>query len=49
MVKKRNEGKNIKLKQKPNYGPVKNKHTFKGSNHSMNPGLVIYDKCLQLL
>ncbi|CAJ0596137.1 unnamed protein product [Cylicocyclus nassatus] len=38
MVKKRNEGKtNPKLKQKPNYGPVKNKHTFKGSNHSMNP------------
>ncbi|KAK5966483.1 Nucleolar GTP-binding protein 2 [Trichostrongylus colubriformis] len=38
MVKKRNEGKNPKLKMKPNYGPVKNRHTFRGSNHSMNPG-----------
>ncbi|KAL6731710.1 hypothetical protein Aduo_002545 [Ancylostoma duodenale] len=38
MVKKRNEGKtNAKLKQKPDYGPVKNRHTFRGSNHSMNP------------
>ncbi|PIO73352.1 hypothetical protein TELCIR_04679 [Teladorsagia circumcincta] len=37
MVKKRNEGKNPKLKMKPNYGPVKNRHTFRGSNHSMNP------------
>ncbi|CAD6186479.1 unnamed protein product [Caenorhabditis auriculariae] len=38
MVKKRNEGKvSAKLKQKPNYGPVKNRQTFRGSNHSMNP------------
>ncbi|VDL80335.1 unnamed protein product [Nippostrongylus brasiliensis] len=37
MVKKRNEGVNRKLKQKPDYGPVKNRHTFRGSNHSMNP------------
>ncbi|KAJ1360835.1 Nucleolar GTP-binding protein 2 [Parelaphostrongylus tenuis] len=37
MVKKRNEGVNPKLKQKPNYGAVKNRHTFRGSNHSMNP------------
>lgn len=37
MVKKRNEGKNPKLKMKPDYGPVKNRHTFRGSGHSMNP------------
>lgn len=38
MVKKRNIGRvSAKLKQKPDYGPVKNRHTFRGSNHSMNP------------
>uniref|UniRef100_A0A1I7UL83 Nucleolar GTP-binding protein 2 n=1 Tax=Caenorhabditis tropicalis TaxID=1561998 RepID=A0A1I7UL83_9PELO len=38
MVKARKEGKvSKKLKQKPDYGPVKNRHTFRGSNHSMNP------------
>ncbi|CAI5438154.1 unnamed protein product [Caenorhabditis angaria] len=38
MVKARKEGKvSRKLKQKPDYGPVKNRHTFRGSNHSMNP------------
>ena len=40
MVKARKEGKvSKKLKQKPDYGPVKNRHTFRGSNHSMNPGI----------
>uniref|UniRef100_A0A0K0D9N5 Nucleolar GTP-binding protein 2 n=1 Tax=Angiostrongylus cantonensis TaxID=6313 RepID=A0A0K0D9N5_ANGCA len=37
MVKKRDQGKNPKLKQKPIYGVVKNRHTFRGSSHSMNP------------
>lgn len=38
MVKARKEGKvNAKHKMGRDYGPVKNKHTFKGSHHSMNP------------
>ncbi|CAI4225741.1 unnamed protein product [Auanema sp. JU1783] len=38
MVKLRNVGKKSdKLKMGRNYGPVKNRHTFRGSNNSMNP------------
>ncbi|KJH41317.1 hypothetical protein DICVIV_12706 [Dictyocaulus viviparus] len=37
MSKKRNEEKSVKVKRKPNHKMIKNKHTFKGSNHSLNP------------